>query len=801
MAVGRWRAAPLVLVGALCLSVLVLVGRSAPAQAADWLDERLGYRFALSVGAAGVAREARMVDTRVDFGALLGAAGAPGFGFDPTTIRVVEVDGSGVAIGTPLPVQFDEVPTQPGVGQLIFPLPGKTAADASRTFHVYFDRPGKGIERQVVEEEVSIPPNVVVDAGQPAFAIQNAVGTWYFQKSGASLSSLVDNAGQDWLSFAPAPNSGAEGEFRGMPNFPYPEGIFHPGFNLATTKVLTAGPLKVVLEATSLDNQWQWRAAFYPNAMVGTVTRAARSYWLLYEGTPGGRADPDDIVFRPGAANPAAPLWGTYYGDDIAAEEWTAFGDRASQRSLFFAHHEDDAHTDFSTVMGMDPTSGGGMTVFGFGRGQAGEALLTGSQTFTVGLVDSIDANVVAGATRSAYRNLSVTMGPVEKGSGGGVVTTTTTTSLPNVDSLGFQTVGPTRVADTRSDGGVRRPLAGGETRAFAVAGVNGVPVDAKAVAVTLSVTETAGPGYLRAWGSGRPEPGVSNLNWQGANATKSNLAILPLGSDGKVAIKLAGGSAHVFLDVVGVFSEAAGGAFHPVNPVRLVDTRDPGLVKVGAGAQMTVSTASVPGIPKNAMKAAVINLTAVAGSAPVTYLTAYPGPGAPPGTSNMNPLGGQILPTAAIVPVQADGTFLVYNRAGSVDVIVDFVGWFDGSGEGGQRFHPIEPTRIHDSRIDLEGLPLGAGQERVTPVAGSAGVPLGAAAAVVNVTVDQAQSFGYLAVYPVDASRGTSTQNLEYGLTRANLVLTRLSGGGSIAAFNSFGTTHLIYDVAGWFG
>ena len=69
------------------------------------------------------------------------------------------------------------------------------------------------------------------------------------------------------------------------------------------------------------------------------------------------------------------------------------------------------------------------------------------------------------------------------------------------------------------------------------------------------------------------------------------------------------------------------------------------------------------------------------------------------------------------------------------------------------------------------------------------------------NVTVDRVESRGYLAVYPADARPGTSTQNLAFGLVRANLVLSRLAGAGNIAAFNQSGSTEVIYDVAGWFG
>jgi len=52
----------------------------------------------------------------------------------------------------------------------------------------------------------------------PAYKIETPSATYYLEKSGAGLSSLIDRDGNDWLGFHPEPGSGAAGEYRGFPN-------------------------------------------------------------------------------------------------------------------------------------------------------------------------------------------------------------------------------------------------------------------------------------------------------------------------------------------------------------------------------------------------------------------------------------------------------------------------------------------------------------------------------------------------------------------------------------------------------
>ncbi|HBL31788.1 MAG TPA: hypothetical protein DD490_33615 [Acidobacteria bacterium] len=121
-----------------------------------------------------------------------------------------------------------------------------------------------------------------------------------------------------------------------------------------------------------------------------------------------------------------------------------------------------------------------------------------------------------------------------------------------------FYTVTPCRVLDTRNpEGPLGGPaLVGGATRSFAIAGSCGVPVDATAVAVNVTVIQPAAPGYLTLFPSGLTPPVVATITFS-AGQILSNNAILGLTGavPGRLDVlsQLAGGS-HFALDVTGYF-------------------------------------------------------------------------------------------------------------------------------------------------------------------------------------------------------------------------------------------------------
>jgi hypothetical protein len=120
---------------------------------------------------------------------------------------------------------------------------------------------------------------------------------------------------------------------------------------------------------------------------------------------------------------------------------------------------------------------------------------------------------------------------------------------------------------------------------------------------------------------------------------------------------------------------------FRPMNPCRLIDTRPASQIgsetTLGADDTRTLAVHGSHGqctLPPDAVGLS-LNVTPVGASAP-TYLTIWPG-GTRPNASSLNPAPGTApIPNAVVTPITPAGTFKLYNRAGSVDVIIDVNGY-----------------------------------------------------------------------------------------------------------------------------
>lgn len=224
--------------------------------------------------------------------------------------------------------------------------------------------------------------------GLECFRIVTPTATWFLEKSGAGLSSLVDPDGHDWLGFHLAPKSGAGGEYRGFPNAVHQQaGNYFHARNKATdpssTRVEHAGPDRVTIAAVSSNGLWACRYDFHPTHCTFTMTRRPtdRKYWVLYEGTPGGQFDLSDWWMTSGIKTPQ-PMTQNHEGD-IPAPEWIVFGDAKSSRVIFLWHHEDDRQPD--RFYQMDKK----MTVFGFGRQGINKFLDSVPQQFSIGFLET----------------------------------------------------------------------------------------------------------------------------------------------------------------------------------------------------------------------------------------------------------------------------------------------------------------------------------------------------------------------------------------------------------------------------
>lgn len=118
---------------------------------------------------------------------------------------------------------------------------------------------------------------------------------------------------------------------------------------------------------------------------------------------------------------------------------------------------------------------------------------------------------------------------------------------------LDFHTLPPCRLVDTRIQGG---PLQPGPDRFFSLTGACGVPGDAKALALNVTVLQSAAAGHLRLYPGQGPLPTASTISFS-AGLTRANNTIMALANDGTGTIKVhldSAGLAHLVLDVNGYF-------------------------------------------------------------------------------------------------------------------------------------------------------------------------------------------------------------------------------------------------------
>jgi hypothetical protein len=235
-------------------------------------------------------------------------------------------------------------------------------------------------------------------------------------------------------------------------------------------------------------------------------------------------------------------------------------------------------------------------------------------------------------------------------------------------------------------------------------------------------------------------------------------------------------------------------GGFHAVTPVRLLDTR--AQAKIGDGCVVAIDVSSVA--PAGATGIA-LNVTATDAEAR-GFITAYPCGAPQPSTSNVNPRVGDPTPNLVLVPLDGSRQVCLFTFA-ATNLIVDATGWF---GTGGDLFHEVEPSRVVDTRTNLP--PAGGvapklvtGSVLTIPMAG-AHVPAEATGVAVNITVTEPDTPGFATAFPCGTAPPLSSNvNFLAGENRANEAVVGL-GGGALCIY-VLSTTHLVVDLAGWFG
>jgi hypothetical protein len=391
------------------LCTVLIMGITSHATAGGpWWNASWSNRVRITAGAAGYARYDKAAESAVNFTQLLTALGKSGT-LDVNSLRVIETNAAGTILDASVPFQFDKDAdynaTSKASGTMVVLMKGTTSSSASRYYDVYFETTGGSFSPPSFATLVGIDENAS-DGGQAAFRVDGPGVSMYLQTEAGAISSMIDKDYLDWVDWNFT--AGAGGTYRGIPNAIYPESNFHPGAQNAISTVLSKGPLKVSVRTVTSNNAWEARWEFYSRYATLTVVKMDHPYWLLYEGVPGGTLEPaTDFMYR---ADGQKKFLNETWNEDMPGDEWVYFGDPALNRTLFFAHHENDAGKDL--YKSLSDT----MTVFGFGRD---ESTLSGElnsvpQHMTMGFINDASFNACRDSITSAYKPLTIALSAPE---------------------------------------------------------------------------------------------------------------------------------------------------------------------------------------------------------------------------------------------------------------------------------------------------------------------------------------------------------------------------------------------------
>jgi hypothetical protein len=368
-----------------------------------------------------------------------------------------------------------------------------------------------------------------------------------------------------------------------------------------------------------------------------------------------------------------------------------------------------------------------------------------------------------------------------------------------------FQAIDPVRLLDTRSGATTIDCLAngigaieGGDEVRLAVTGRGGIAAGARAVALNVTVTGATGPGYLTVYPCGQTRPLASNVNFV-AGATVANAVVVKIGTNGEVCL-FSSARTDVVVDANGWFGTTTN--FAATVPTRVLDTRAGNGLRRPAGSITRVPVGAPVGTSAP-VTSVMLNVTATDPDG-AGFVTVFPCGGDTPLASNVNYTAGATVANAVVATVGSDGTVCLYTSA-ATHLVVDLGGWFTGTTD----VLPLAPARLLDSRpgpgtgtIDGESAATGApaaGAVTRLVVAGRGGVPAGATAVVLNVTVTGTQGAGYLTVFPCGSATPTASNvNFVAGDTRANAVVAKVGDGGAVCFVSNVGID-LVVDVNGY--
>ena len=237
------------------------------------------------------------------------------------------------------------------------------------------------------------------------------------------------------------------------------------------------------------------------------------------------------------------------------------------------------------------------------------------------------------------------------------------------------------------------------------------------------------------------------------------------------------------------------------VNPERILDTRNGTKPAAGSTTTVQVAGAGKTLVPSDA-KTVYLNVTTDRTTGQNGFVTVYPCDAPRPVASSFNPTEGNPATVLVAAKLSATGTVCLFTNI-ATDLIADIQGYHPSTAV----FVPTQPVRLLETRQSIQvgytGAKPAAG--RIIPVkvtgAGSPAVAADAESVVLSVTATDSAAAGWVTVYPCGVTRPANSSNVNFvpGLTRANLVQSKVGADGTVCVYVE-SSTEVIVDLAGFF-
>lgn len=248
-------------------------------------------------------------------------------------------------------------------------------------------------------------------------------------------------------------------------------------------------------------------------------------------------------------------------------------------------------------------------------------------------------------------------------------------------------------------------------------------------------------------------------------------------------------------------------GEFTALDPSRIFDSRsgqgrDGNSAQILGGETLRIKVHGEGGVPDDNVESAVLNITAVDQRDGPSYVTVWPAGFDQPTVANLIVVDGEVVGNMVTVSTAAGGYIDVFSLAGTVDIVIDVMGYFSGSlGPEGARYLGVPNTRLLDTRSSS---PLAAGKRLTLEMPFELRIDGNwtrddVTAVVLNVTAVDPSTESFLAVFPAGApTPDASSMNFIAGRVVNRLVTVKLSESGAIDILNAAGRTDVTVDLVG---